>query len=113
ILSIINNLVANAVEAIQDTGTITICIDKQHEWVEFYIYDDGPGISDKYRELIFKPGFTTKYDHLGKPSTGIGLTYVKETVEKLNGEVTIQRGSEGTGSVFTIRLPIDHLVEKG
>ncbi|RBW67250.1 ATP-binding protein, partial [Bacillus taeanensis] len=42
ILSIINNLVANAVEAIQDTGTITICIDKQHEWVEFYIYDDGP-----------------------------------------------------------------------
>ncbi|WP_181833236.1 hypothetical protein [Bacillus taeanensis] len=47
-----------------------------------------------------------------EPVTGIGLTYVQETVEKLNGEVTIQSGSKGIESVSTIRLPVNHLIEK-
>ncbi|MFJ8247090.1 ATP-binding protein [Peribacillus asahii] len=113
ILSIINNVVANAVEAIKDTGTITIDIDKKHDLVEFRIGDNGPGVVSKDKELIFKPGFTSKYDLNGNPSTGIGLSYVKEMVEELEGDVTFQDRPEGKGSIFIIRLLVDHLIEKG
>lgn len=113
ILSIINNVVANAVEAIKERGTITIGIDNKHDSVEFRIRDNGPGIASKYKELIFEPGFTLKYDDVGNPSTGIGLSYVKEMVEQLEGDVTFQDGPEGKGLLFMIRLPIEHLIEKG
>lgn len=113
ILSIINNVVANAVEAINETGIITIGIDKKQDSIQFRIGDNGPGITSRYKELIFEPGFTSKYDDAGNPSTGIGLSYVKEMVEQLQGEVTFQDGPEGKGTIFKIRLRVDHLVEKG
>ncbi|HWO96722.1 MAG TPA: sensor histidine kinase [Bacillus sp. (in: firmicutes)] len=113
VLSVINNVVANAVEAIKGAGNITINIDRKHDWVEFQISDNGPGVTSKYKDLIFEPGFTSKYDDEGYPSTGIGLSYVKEMVEQLEGDVALQDGPEGKGSIFTIRLLVDHLIEKG
>ncbi|MES5896461.1 ATP-binding protein [Bacillus cereus group sp. RP43] len=113
ILSIINNVVANAVEAIKDRGTITIDINKNLHSVEFRIGDNGPGISSKYKEAIFEPGFTSKYDDAGNPSTGIGLSYVKEMVEQFEGVVTFEDRTEGKGSIFIIRLGIDHIIAKG
>ena len=56
ILSIINNIVTNAVEAIQGMGTITIDINKDHHFVEFQIGDNGPGISSKYKDSILSLG---------------------------------------------------------
>ena len=77
ILSIINNLVSNSVEAIKGDGWIKLSICKTHELIEFKIEDDAGGIPENKKDLIFKPGYTTKYDNSGKPSTGMGLTYVK------------------------------------
>ncbi|MEJ9319145.1 sensor histidine kinase [Halalkalibacterium halodurans] len=111
-LSIINNLVANAVEAIDGKGMLTIRVKALGQTVEFRIEDDGPGIPDKHRALIFKPGFTSKFDHTGKPSTGIGLTYVHDMVDKLGGTVVYERGQGGKGSVFTIQLPMKNVVER-
>lgn len=113
ILSIFNNIVANAVEAIKHTGNIAIGIKRVLDSVEFRIGDDGPGIAPKYKHLIFKPGYTSKYDLSGNPSTGIGLSYTKEMVEQLEGDIAVMDGQGGTGSIFTIRLPISHLMEKG
>lgn len=112
ILSIVNNLVANAVEAIQEQGTIKIKVSIQQNSVQFRIEDDGPGILDKNKELIFKPGFTSKFDAMGNPSTGIGLTFVEDMVKKLNGNITFKSGSNEKGTVFIICLPVDNLVEK-
>lgn len=109
-LSIMNNLVVNAVESIQKEGIIKVSIQRQRDWVIFRVADNGPGIPEKKHKLIFKPGFTTKYDALGKPSTGIGLSYVKEVVESLQGEVTFQ--SQEGETVFTIRLPVHSLEKK-
>ena len=55
ILSIINNIVTNAVEAIQGMGTITIDINKDHHFVEFQI-GDNYGISSKYKDSILSLG---------------------------------------------------------
>jgi two-component system sensor histidine kinase YcbA len=110
-LSFINNLVTNAIEAIEDTGTITITIDKDDHWIDCKVIDDGPGVPSKYTQLIFRPGFTSKYKEDGTPSTGIGLSYIKEMAEELGGEVTLL--TREYGSIFTIRLPILSLAEKG
>ncbi|CAM3554700.1 sensor histidine kinase [Aeromicrobium ponti] len=113
VLSIINNVVANAAEAIGNKGIINISIDRHGHLVEFMISDNGPGIPPKHKALLFKPGFTTKYDHAGNPSTGIGLSYVKEIVEQLDGDITFHEGSGGRGLIFIIRIPINQLVDKG
>ncbi|QQE73864.1 sensor histidine kinase [Brevibacillus composti] len=113
-LSLLNNLVANAVEAIRERGTIAIEVklDADKDFL-FTVKDDGPGIVVRDRELLFMPGFTTKYDVSGNPSTGIGLSYVKEVVENLKGQVELLEGTEGYSTVFRIRLPIANLVQKG
>ncbi|WP_088070860.1 ATP-binding protein [Gottfriedia luciferensis] len=111
LLSFINNLVANAVEAIENIGTIIISIEKDEEWIECKVIDNGPGVPTKYTKLIFKPGFTSKYSEDGTPSTGIGLSYIKEMAEELDGEVILTQKEHEC--IFTIRLPIQRLVEKG
>lgn len=112
ILSLLNNLVTNAVEAIKDTGTITISVHEQTGWVELQVRDNGPGIKVKKRELLFTPGFTTKYDVSGKPSTGIGLSYVKEVVNSLHGTVEISSNETGE-TIFTIGLPLEEVTQRG
>ena len=86
VLSIFNNLVANAVEAIEDKGFVIIKLYKRNQHIFFEVIDDGPGITQKYKKLVFKPGFTSKYDQAGTPSTGIGLSYINEMVTELGGE---------------------------
>ncbi|MGG1400720.1 sensor histidine kinase [Bacillus salipaludis] len=112
-LSIINNIVTNAVEAIDNVGTISINIEKNQETIEFEIGDNGPGILAKRKNAIFKPGFTSKYDSSGNPSTGMGLSFVKEMMEQLEGEITVEDQAEGTGTIFIIRLPVSQLIRKG
>ncbi|MGE7270803.1 sensor histidine kinase [Brevibacillus panacihumi] len=114
-LSLVNNLVANAVEAIEHKGMVSLVatVDETLEWIQFSVADDGPGISIKEKELLFMPGYTTKYDVSGKPSTGIGLCYVKEVVNNLNGQIEISEQAEHFATVFTIRLPHVSLVQKG
>ncbi|XZF78103.1 ATP-binding protein [Bacillus sp. AL-1R] len=106
-LSFINNLVANAVEAIEQKGTVVLSIERVEDWIECKVIDNGPGVPSKNMKLIFKPGFTSKYSEDGNPSTGIGLSYIKEMAEELGGEVVLnQKESE---CIFTIRLPIGAL----
>ncbi|MFD0829438.1 ATP-binding protein [Neobacillus sp. M.A.Huq-85] len=113
LLSIINNIVTNAVEAIDYVGTITVNVERNLETIEFQIGDDGPGIPSRRKNAIFKPGFTSKYDQSGNPSTGMGLSFVKEMMDQLEGEISVKDQPEGTGTIFIIRLPVSHLIKKG
>jgi two-component system sensor histidine kinase YcbA len=112
VLSLINNLVANAVEAIKEKGTVSLSLRELSDTVEFQVADSGPGVPQKYEDVIFKPGFTSKYDHFGTPSTGIGLSYVKEVVKNLGGEIIFQN-KQNNVVVFSIKLPIINLIQKG
>jgi two-component system, sensor histidine kinase YcbA len=113
VLSLINNLVANAVEAIKEKGTIAIYLMLVNQFVWFQVEDNGPGVPEKYKSLIFKPGYTLKFDQAGTPSTGIGLSYVQEITEELGGCVDLQNTVENSGALFTIKIPIYSLVERG
>jgi two-component system, sensor histidine kinase YcbA len=111
-ISIVNNLVANSVEAIKESGRIEILAEQKQECLEICIHDNGPGIPNQYKDVIFKPGFTLKFDNTGKSSTGIGLTFVKGLVEKLEGEVILENLEEGRGTTFILSLPIENLTKK-
>lgn len=111
VLSLINNLLANAVEAIKEEGYVSLHVKRKDQFVEFCISDNGPGIAPKQKEVIFTAGYTKKFDAAGNPSTGIGLSYVKQTVEKFGGHIRLMDNYKET--VFIVGLPIDAIMEKG
>ncbi|MGM0920579.1 MAG: ATP-binding protein [Bacillota bacterium] len=111
VLSLINNLIGNALEAIEQEGHVSLYVIRRDRMVEFQVWDNGPGIEQKLKEVIFKEGFTTKYDASGNPSTGIGLSYVKQTVDKLDGHIKLIDSHKET--IFVIGLPINVMIQKG
>lgn len=111
ILSLLNNIVSNAVEAIPVNGEVSLSISRKENDVIFQISDNGPGIKERNHHVIFKPGFTLKYDQAGNPSSGIGLSYVKDTAEKLGGSVEM-KSIPNQQTMFTLTIPIDQVSRK-
>ncbi|OLN22290.1 ATP-binding protein [Domibacillus antri] len=111
ILSLVNNVVANAVEAIVESGTVHVELLEGGQMMKFHVYNSGSAVPEKYDQVIFEPGFTTKYDEHGNPSTGIGLAYVKEAVSNFGGDVFFKNQKDGV--VFSILLPTHQLIQKG
>lgn len=110
-LSLTNNLVSNAVEAITEEGFIQIELLSREKWIELRVFNSGLPVSDKYKQVIFEPGFTTKYDENGNPSTGIGLAHVKELVTSFQGRITLK--NEQDGVLFSIDIPVQAFSQKG
>lgn len=98
----IRNLMANAVEAMQGQGPLTVGAKAGRTVVCIYVADAGPGIPDNIRQKIFAPFFTTK-----ARGTGLGLAVVGKAVSRHRGKLFI-RSQEGKGSRFEIYLKIYH-----
>jgi two-component system sensor histidine kinase YcbA len=83
LLSVFNNLIINAIDAILYDGKIVLNIYEDPDYLIINIFDNGSGIKEKNLDAIFQPGFSTKFQRkTGKMSTGIGLTHVKHIVER-------------------------------
>jgi signal transduction histidine kinase len=96
------NILSNAVDAIDDKGTITISTSISDRFIQISIKDTGQGIPENIREKIFDPFFTTK--GIGK-GTGLGLSISQSIIEKHNGSINI-KSEIGKGSEFIIMLPV-------
>ncbi|HEU4963015.1 MAG TPA: ATP-binding protein [Bacilli bacterium] len=110
LVSILNNLVANAVEAIEEQGRIGIEVDLLAGEIEWLVWDNGPGITPEDAEFAFQPGFTTKYDPQGNPSTGIGLTHCRDLVATLQGTLAYREHKGRT--CFVLRMPSSELLAR-
>lgn len=115
VLSILNNLVANSVEAIQIEGAISLksILSPETDKVAFFVIDNGPGIQSKKNEIVFTPGYTSKYDLAGAPSNGIGLSYVKGAIEDGGGTIQLIESIPNQATIFKIEVPIQACVNKG
>jgi len=100
---VIASLVANAAQAIDDQGTITIRTWQDDCDVVMSVSDTGKGIPAEHLSQVFDPFFTTK--EAGK-GTGLGLSISRDIINKHNGEITLE-STIGKGSTFTIRLPFE------
>ncbi|MBP1170580.1 MULTISPECIES: sensor histidine kinase [unclassified Paenibacillus] len=110
LLSVLNNIVSNAVESIEIQGRIEIRVDLKFDSVVFYVTDNGPGISSDELDLIFHPGYTTKFDNEGNSSTGIGLSHAADIVRLLGGDICVYSVSGQTR--FEVRIPSERLIQR-
>ncbi len=97
------NLLDNAIDALGDSGTITILAGTDGACVEVDIVDDGPGVPPEVRERIFDPFFTTK--EVGR-GTGLGLDTARRiVVDRHRGSLGVE--SEPGRTRFRVRLPVN------
>lgn len=95
------NVLANAVDAVDDCGEAGLRVRVDASNLEFLIWDDGPGIPAEPGVNIFEPFFTQK-----EGGTGLGLTITHRTVTAHGGRVSFA-AREDRGTQFTIVIPIE------
>lgn len=97
---VIENLIRNAVDAIQGTGEIRITLKEDEENVLVDVSDTGRGMTRREQQHAFQPGFTTK-----KRGWGLGLSLAKRIVEDYHrGKLFIEKSEIGQGTTFRIIL---------
>lgn len=107
IFTILNNLIINSIEAIDNNGIINIEAKVESGILILHVTDNGDGIEEDLIPYLFNPGFTTKFDETtGSPSTGIGLSHIKNILDELNGTIKI-KSTIKIGTEFIINIPID------
>jgi signal transduction histidine kinase len=109
---VILNIIINAAHAIGNVidenadrkGTISVSTGRNNGWAEVRIQDTGSGIPEAYQPRIFDPFFTTK--EVGR-GTGQGLAISRSViVDKHGGSLNFET-TEGKGTTFIIRLPLE------
>lgn len=97
------NLVKNAIDAMDEGGTLHVATRRDSHNLIIEFADTGIGLSKEVREKLFEPFFTTKASGKG---TGLGLAISKDIVERYNGQLLADNRSTG-GSVFTVSIPLE------
>ncbi len=101
-VSVFNNLILNAIQAIPEErkGQIDITYSQTDTTVKVCFADNGIGIEEEKRAKIFEPNFTTK-----NSGTGLGLAITKAIIENAHGKIWFET-STGIGTRFFVELPL-------
>ena len=95
------NLLKNAVDAVEQRGEIRVHAQPIAGGVEIRIADTGKGIPPQLRARVFQPGYTTK-----RRGWGLGLALVERIIEEYHdGQIGIEDNADKRGVCFVIRLP--------
>jgi signal transduction histidine kinase len=95
------NLIDNAVDAMDGSGTLRLATRVEGETIVVEIGDTGAGMPPAVQDRAFEPFFTTK--DVGK-GTGLGLDITRQIVDHHHGEIEIE--SEPGNTVLRVRLPL-------
>lgn len=96
---VFQNIVLNAVEAVDRNGHLRVIADLRPNAVAVRIEDDGPGIAESDMEKIFDPLWTTR-----RQGTGLGLPICRDILTKLGGRISVN-SVRGRGTTVTVELP--------
>jgi two-component system sensor histidine kinase YcbA len=111
LISVLNNFIINSIDAIEAVGRILVEeVNSGDEYV-FRVIDNGIGIDDDEIEILFEPGYSTKYDPItGRMSTGIGLSHVKQIVENyFKGIIHVDSSKIEGRTCFEVRIPKNNI----
>lgn len=98
------NLIVNAVQAMDNSGVLTIGIKREKDNVVVSIKDTGRGIPKEIQQKIFDPFFTTKVSGEG---TGLGLDIIKRILDDHSAQISFE-SKVGVGTTFFVKLPIQN-----
>jgi sensor histidine kinase regulating citrate/malate metabolism len=104
LVTIVGNLLDNALDAAAGRPSATIELDVHHEGddVVIEVRDNGPGLPPEALDRVFETGFTSKPP--GRAGArGLGLALVRQAVDRLNGQIDARNDG---GAVFTVRFPV-------
>lgn len=105
-LTVLRNLVLNAIKFTNVGGTITISVLKKETELEFSVSDNGIGMDDnKIKRLFSIKEKVTQPGTNGEIGTGLGLILCKEFIEKNKGRIWVE-SEPGKGSIFRFTLPL-------
>ena len=101
LIRIVTNLVKNADQASdnKENQIVEVKVASERNQLKITVSDNGKGISDEVKNLIFEPKFTTKSSGMG-----LGLPMIKNIIEAYDGTISFT-SKEGIGTVFTVILP--------
>ena len=101
LIRIVTNLIKNAMQASEkeENPIIEVKVVSETDNVKITVSDNGKGISEELKSLIFEPKFTTKSSGMG-----LGLPMVKNIIEAYDGNISFT-SQEGVGTIFTVILP--------
>ena len=112
LVSIIQNIVSNAIKHTQNGGTITVSAKAKDDKIIVQVKDTGLGMSKEILDKLFTPQLKSLTEKRKKDKgAGIGLLLVKGFLEKNGGEIWVE-SKEGQGSSFYFTLPIDEPLHK-
>ncbi len=101
LVQIMDNIIANAIQAYAHGGEIRMDIRRQEDNITIQISDSGPGIDEKVQDVLFKKMITTK----GKHGTGLGLYMSYSTIKGVFGGDMWFTSKPGVGTSFYISIP--------
>ena len=97
---VIENLLKNALDAMEGRGSITVDIRRERDQVQIDVTDTGKGIAPQHLRNVFKPGFTTK-----KRGWGLGLSLSRRIISQYHkGEIFVKHSEVGKGTTFRIMV---------
>ncbi|MCX6152407.1 MAG: ATP-binding protein [Ignavibacteriales bacterium] len=96
------SLMINAIESMQNGGTLQLKVENDKDKIYLRIIDEGYGISEKDLPHIFEPFYTTKQEAKG---TGLGLTVAYGIIEHHKGKIEVESTSL-KGTTFKVTLPL-------
>ena len=102
LIRVVTNLVKNGIQAIpeeKENPRIEVRVTSENDMVNITVEDNGLGISEENKPMIFEPKFTTKTSGMG-----LGLAMVKNIVETYKGNITFT-SQQGVGTTFLVTFP--------
>lgn len=112
LISIIQNIVSNAIKHTQKGGVITVSAKSTEDKIIIRVKDTGVGMSKEILEKLFTPQIKTlSAARKENKGAGIGLLLVKGFLEKNDGEIWVE-SKEGKGSSFYFTLPVEKPLHK-
>jgi two-component system, NtrC family, sensor kinase len=103
IKSVIVNLVVNALDSMDEGGTLSITLGMRDGMAELVFQDTGCGMTGEVLENIFEPFFTRSRTGKG---TGLGLSICHRIISHHEGEIEAHSAGPNRGSTFVVRLPL-------
>jgi len=107
---VVSNLLSNAIKHTPPEQRILVSVDREGWEAVLRVADEGAGMPEDALPHVFERFYRTESSRAGE-GTGLGLAIVRETVEALEGRIEVE-SAPGTGSTFTVRLPLSERLPK-